>query len=407
MTNKVILCCVQIKSNEGCDFQDLLTHFFSNFGKVVKVRIFCNKVLMKSFIEFETQLDAENTIKSFNPAMFVYGKMRIFPSKKTTLLSTPENRPMNSRDDNWYQLKVGQKLLSSINPNQFLHQESKDNQNANNSLLNLIEEQFDNKSNSPGNQSSGFEPTKIPNTTASYQIYQPKESAKSLNRNFLFLEPPADERYADRNSDLIPENCGLISSNHEEKVLLLQKITCLRFTTKTIANIFGCFGNVIKVLLNRKSNFALIEFENSQQANHCLKSLDGERVFGNFMKLRVSKYSWLCFKGLIKDPNPEIEFKTELRKHHRYRTGLGIKPNPPSCFLHLTSVPDSLGTELIRELLGQYVTPIKITLLNKRGISSKMYLLEFAKKEDGFEIIAELHNFQVDEKILKLSFSQK
>lgn len=404
MTNKVILCCVQLKLNEGYDFQDLLCQFFSNFGRVIKVRIFCHKVLMKSFIEFENPEGAENAIKSFNPSMFVHGKMRIFPSKKTTLLSTPENVPLNSKDQTWNKITPNQSQFSPIKLP--LPRRSEVDNSKSHSISNSIEEQFNTNSLSPDPQTDGFQLARFPSTTASYQIYQPKDFEAS-NRNFQMLDAPTDEKYGDKNLENIPASCGLISSNHEEKVLLLQKITSLRFTTKAIANVFGCFGNVVKVLLNRKSNFALIEFENSQQAIHCLKSLDGERVFGNFMKLRVSKYSWLCFKGLLKDPNPDIEFKTELRKHHRYRTGLGIKPNPPSCFLHLTSVPDSLGTELIKELLGQYVMPTKVTLLNKRGINSKMYLLEFPKKEDGFEIIAELHNFQVDEKILKFSFSQK
>ena len=396
MAGRVILCCVKLSKEFSNDFEKKLQEYFSQFGVVKKIQAFCTKVLTKPFVEFETLLGAKSAIINSKTIPFTQGKLRVFPSHKISVDNSKEYakhfRQEKEKEEKLIkrelenQLKAKYELRSKPNqgnsPYSFPNQEDQFTQFQQNREENCFRKP-------DAHMSSDVKP-QFP-VCASFRPPLAKRSDHSA------IHPQLNG----------PATTSPCSPTQSKKVLLMQKLTSPLFTPKTIANIFGCFGNVVKILHNKKSNFALIEMEDHNHAQICLQVLDKETLFGNKMKLKFSNYPYLSFKGLVKENNPDVEFLTELRKNHRYRPLLNIKPNPPSCFLHLTAIPDSFDPFLISMMVQDIATPNEVVLLRKKGINSRMYLLEFKSKEECFAVLGEMHNYQVDDRIIKFSFSQK
>jgi hypothetical protein len=357
----------------------------------MKVHIFSAKVLLKCFIEFESEADRDNALKNFTETNYSFGKISVYPSKKKTILYFREEHGSERTADYIEYQHFPQQTTQDIPVCSYMTSPSE------RSRVSTF-----NRHNSDS----------IPHfdNTENYQDYNSNESYFRTNEMHRSHLPPGMHIYPSRTISKFPHllqtEAAIVSQEQTSKVLIMHKVANPKFTTRVIMNIYGCFGNVMKVLINRVSNYALIELETETQARNCMANLNKQFLFGQTLKIRKSNYDTLSFRSLEEGNNANVVFETEMRKNHRYRPTLGIKSNPPSTMLHLTSVPDAMDIHLLNEMLLQIRKPIYMTELPKRGINSKMYLLEYENKSDSIEVLAEFHNYKVDDKILKFSFSQ-
>ena len=70
----------------------------------------------------------------------------------------------------------------------------------------------------------------------------------------------------------------------ELKFVILENLNLKNITCLTIANLFGCYENVIQVILEKAESKALVEMETEIQAKTVCRYLDSIVFFGNQIK---------------------------------------------------------------------------------------------------------------------------
>jgi RNA recognition motif-containing protein len=199
--------------------------------------------------------------------------------------------------------------------------------------------------------------------------------------------------------------CNSQTDHIKKKIIFFQLSNLLKITSQILLNLFGCFGNIKKLVLNIRKKFGLVEFQTQRQTELALKNLQSVEIFNNKFKLFILPFSSLNPKIFTNSGSENLIIMTGHYKYYRYKKGLNIKVNPPSNILHLTSVSPKLCPLILYELISNVNRPCKIIKLIKKGTNSNMYLVIFNNKEESMEVLSVFNNRKIDKKILKVSFS--
>ena len=187
------------------------------------------------------------------------------------------------------------------------------------------------------------------------------------------------------------------------KVLLIQQVEFSFANHKLIQNILGCFGNLIRMLVNHSTHSIIVEMENPHQANLVHIYLHELDFFGS--SFIVSYTSATHIKPSTDQVHLFLEFVKIEERSHRFKKYLPIKFNPPSPILHLTSISVNVDYLILYDLICQIHEPMTIFKLVKQANKSDMYLVEFKSVRDSLEVLAVMHNKVIDDKSIKISFS--
>lgn len=204
-------------------------------------------------------------------------------------------------------------------------------------------------------------------------------------------------------SNFVPLDSGDCINYH---VIMIKNINIDRINCQMLINIFGCFGNVKAVLLNHYPAYGLIEMEDAKQVNKAIKNLNHISFFGKEILIdtfNCQSVTEFFFNAITND---NVEFMKGKDKYFRYRKALSIKINKPSKILHITSLPQEYTNYRLYQLLSELHEPLLIVKLDKTGTNSNMFLAEFEDISQALEIISVFHNKKIENKLLKLSFSQ-
>ena len=232
----------------------------------------------------------------------------------------------------------------------------------------------------------------------SQQLKVPEHSTSSTKRSFqsdLSSQNNKDPCHISK----LPQN--LLTEKF--RILVLKNAEHEKLTPSFFLNICGLFGNAIAALKESSSNNIYVEMETHKQAINTQKTLNKKKIYNQILIIELEEFDELLEKNFTSVSS----FKREMRKNFRYKVLPKIKINPPSKIIHLTSIPDRTTIAQLETLILQEAVPLDITKLNSRGKNSPMYLIKFEKIDDCLAVIGNLHNSCFDEKILKLSFSQK
>ena len=188
------------------------------------------------------------------------------------------------------------------------------------------------------------------------------------------------------------------------RILVCKTLNMSKISPKIIENLFCCFGNVLRVVLDSQNKTVFIELESAESANECFNNLQGFVFFSSpiFLEFPESDFSldafcYIYFKDLI--------IFNVLVKFYRYRECLNIKINPPSNLLHFTGIDDNVADETLQSQITDINKFESIHFLPKRSTGSRMFLIRFKHAWQAAEVLALLHNKQLGSRLLKISFS--
>ena len=122
------------------------------------------------------------------------------------------------------------------------------------------------------------------------------------------------------------------------------------------------------------------------------------------MKIKFSKYNHLSFKDPKKEQKDLVYFENDP-KAFRYRSDNSIRINEPSSILHFTGIPEVVTPIILYQILSYIYEPSKIIQLQRNSKGFMMFLIQLDKVESAIEVLSVLHNKQINEKFLKISFS--
>ncbi len=284
MESTIILCCINQSSGKDIITEQTLEKIFSPFGKILEVYIFSKDIQIKAFIKYENNQSLLQAIESLHNKKTKFGKMKTYVAQKSEIIRKKEKDVQEDANHNSRSLNESSKMnrKSKITPsipfsNYF---ESLQNEELENNV----------KSENQENNKSDLEITE--KRKSNLRKMETSESQKVQNENPNQTEPKKEDlktadAFLNKTDDDICTNN--LFDNEKSKVLILQKVS-ITFKPKYIANMFGCFGNVLKILINNNNGFCHVEFQNEFQADNAFKSLNNLTFFNQILKIKFSKY---------------------------------------------------------------------------------------------------------------------
>ena len=377
MGSYVILCCLRPFVPLSTINEDLLTEIFQPYGKVKSLHIFSRRNQVKAFAEFSDEETLKIILEKLHNVNLPIGKLKVYKSQKEEVI---KKNP-----------KIGKRLESPANSNEGLST-TKDNSAMDSFLspdVNLLPR--------AGKPTYPLAP----------HLEEVSASFNHIERLPKLLRNPPHVSQLSNNINFIPTVFRETAVHPmPSSILLVDRVNISVVNCSVLRNLFGCYGNVLRVLLHQRKEFALVQMETPEQAKIVLQHLNGLPFFNYTLQLRTVPCSHHSLNELYSDNPSEMALLEGNSKLFRYKKGLLIKVNPLSKMLHFTSISDAVTPMILYDLLRQINEPTRIVQLSKRGLSSKMFLIEFESIVHSTEVLAVIHNKLIDQKMVKASFSQ-
>jgi len=252
-------------------------------------------------------------------------------------------------------------------------------------------------------------PVSLPNTM-SYPSQRQENYAKPSSMNLqAFHEKPY--KYSNHeNSQKSATHISPLFHTQEEKspTILLIKNLPKGLTARILFRLFGMYGNVMKVKIFFKNpENALIEYQTAEQAELAKTYLNNCPLYGNNIFVTNSKLGVTIDTSALKR-GEEGQYLGDYSSspEHRYKfSGSKNYGNivPPSKVLHLSNLCDDKNDSFYAELFRDFGYIRKFTFL--KG-AERMALMEMSSVEETVKILSNFHNFNINGKYLKVSFSK-
>ncbi|CUT99076.1 Regulator of differentiation 1 [Echinococcus multilocularis] len=205
-------------------------------------------------------------------------------------------------------------------------------------------------------------------------------------------------------------------NNNGSTVLIVSNLNEERVYPDALFTLFGVYGDVVRVkIMFNKKDTALIQFSDSQQAILAMQYLNQKVLWGQPMKIAISRHNYVQLPKEDKDNHLTKDYSNNLL--HRFR-----KPNsknyqniyPPSHVLHLSNIPPSVTEDDVRTLFrskGFDVVGFRFMQFYQKhpeqAKDNKMALVQLDSVESAMEALIALHNTQLSENShLRISFSK-
>jgi len=388
----IISCSIATSSGFETVTKESLKWLFGAFGPILDMQVSFGRKAVKALIKYQEQESASKAYEILNDKKSPFGHLDIFLTEFTEI----------PKKDKFLSQKMDP--LQAVNISSLLKFPSSNYKTP---------KVFANKGLLPTTEISDHTLESSPEHHAIY-----KQSARKLkNQNSLGISSNSTLNLKTLNSaipvmpmqfilshtgeDLSPSR---ISVEGTSPVLEVHNLESQNLRPKFITNLFGCFGNVLHVLFNKKLAFAFIEFENTRQAELALKSLDDFTFFGAQLKVEFSAFKRVSRPNSLSDSEDLVFFKNDP-KAFRYSRENSIRVNGPSSLLHVTGIPEQVTPLILFQIVQQIREPVKIIQLKRHVKNYHMYLLQFESLEHSLEVLSVLHNKQINEKYVKISFS--
>ncbi len=395
MPFKVLLCCVEPRDPSVTINEKTLSDFFSAFGSVSLVCVFSRKPPIKAFVEFERPEDAQTALELNKTKETPFGQVYLTVSKKSQITAKP---PIKSKDE----------MISgadSFRETTTASSRQNDSRHFNDSEKPRLRPNSENAKPSLFADSNARRPCDYRPTPLTSSRFKPELTPTSLGSFVMQSQFPVSPGYTSPSllaglQDPVQTRAKCAPQN---KVLILHKATNPRITPRALANLFGCFGNVIKVLLNHKVKYALIEMETEIDSRNCLHWLDGQTILGAPLKVRLSHYPSLSLTSLDKSANPDFEFYVEDPDNYLYKDSERSRLAAPSSQLALFDVPEKLTKELLSLLISTITIPLSVSWQASHPLANFL-VLKLESKASCFDVIADLQNVPFNDEKLRFSF---
>ncbi len=100
MESNVLLCCVWPNEDEKFVTDELLKGIFSAYGTVAEIAIFCRKVMIKAFVEYESSRSVSIALDEVREVCLPgIGKLKVFKSTKSTIRRTGQTNLLDNSPD--------------------------------------------------------------------------------------------------------------------------------------------------------------------------------------------------------------------------------------------------------------------------------------------------------------------
>lgn len=387
MKSNIVLCCINpTRTHQDID-EFSIYKIFKQHVIVKNVRVFNRDKQIKAFILLEDKESINTAISALHKKELNVGRISIYPSYK--------------------------KYIAFDKPLQTIIQEA---------LAKESSEKSDLKEEESCQEKIDYLISKK-SSIKTLDTMRGKNSSKKLVNRLFESDDHFQQKLNELNLKQTENNINFDDLNSDDEVVMskidltqfckpkltrtaLLKLENIDFTLAdqiTIFNFFGCFGNITKLLIDKKKNYAILELQDTIQAKNVKNNSDKAVFCKNPVK--VSYFFDSDVFDSIDEEDSMIKVYVNHSRFFRFKKNLNIKINKPTNILHVTNLSTKVSPIILYQLVSQIRDPVNIFKLAKKGVNSDMYLIEFEKIEDSTAVLCVLHNKKVDGKLMKLSFS--
>lgn len=389
MYGPIGLCCISLRSPGLIVTEEQICGLFSEMAAVSKVLIFQREPSLKSFIEFSDSKSLEQALRSVGNLSQEYGKVSLYHSKKESLRNAVEF--------------ASGKQLQGVGPSDARSSATVTDGNASGEL---ISHPNPTDTLAPWQQPPGSIPSGLtPSNPSTFP------GIASCSHDEHVRDSPSDVKNLFREEEILPRERPYLvlqdssptqTDDHGGIVLCVERYYLPPKHVTLLQNLAGCFGNLQALVANHVNHRFFLEMENAHQASLVAIYLQDLVFFGSPLNVRRTRIAALVDPSF--NSSDIIFFKVDPQQH-RFKRHLSIKFNPPSGFLHFTSLCPELTPLILYELIAQVHEPQYIYKLLRHSRHSNMYLVQFGTAEESIHVLAALHNKIINNKSMKISFS--
>lgn len=237
-----------------------------------------------------------------------------------------------------------------------------------------------------------------------------EKNKQSKNKTLTSLQQPSyniNAKYEIDPSNYV--NPLFLLENRKSKVVYVRGLDDLSITIRFILNVFGNFGNVLKIIFLRNKSSCLIEFEQLEQATKSKDSLDNISLLGQTIRVFYSNYETINLRDQKFCESEDVFVNEEI--NFRFKPNSQISFNPPSQILHVSNLKAETCCEAVMGDVFSAYGKIEATKIvsqdNLKKLSSKyMCLIKFSKLEEALIAMGFLHGTDLLGRKMVLSFTR-
>lgn len=390
-----LLCCIN-PSEELENISELTFYqILSPFGTVKNLKIISTYGQIKAFVQVENQQVADKIIRELSGKSLNIGRIKIFVSHKKFVAFEKsleqileeaainhKNKPQAPLSDSFDEDLVDYKrhIISSMQGKYLdgVVRPSSSNENMN---LGLKQKEVHNELCTISNgQMNTF------NKTNNKSRINNKSGASILSKS--------TNNYAKINSLTELEHWKIIRIDNMQT----EKISC-----QMLFNLFGCFGNILRLWFVQEDHVVFIEYELHKYALRAMKSANNVNYFYAEMHMSLSNEA-AVLSYLNQKPIEKVKFVKGSFKFYRFKNDKKKPIKKLSRSLNFTNVSNSLDIESLCKLIASLHSPIKVIQGKFSNSSDESYIIKFKKLQESLEVLSLMHNRKVEGRKFNVEF---
>lgn len=395
-----ILCC--INPTGSIDDIDEFTFYqmINPITPVINIKIFDRGSQVKAFVQIEDEEVAEKVIKDLHGKQMNIGKIKVFVSHKKFIAF---DKPLPQ-----ILAQANRSSMEHVNIDQpTVHKPAL----GGNPYLSNSVSGFKNKTQSYSSWKMYQKPVQVPNYSDKVLYSKPSQLdydttpsiyvTKKLVNN---TQPVLQVTHTDSADQLYgpTEGSDPVQIRHVKVTNVNLKVV----TKKMMFNLFGCFGNVPRLLIQSDLGLAVIEYQTETQARMAVKYTDCIRFCEKI--LNVGLYSGPdLFEDNVKRGVLASTVHLNEPTNYRFTPESGNQATAPSRILKIVGLPKDATDKTIKQLLGKGQQFLNITSEKSQKNKETTFFIEFNFLYESIKVLTLLHNTEHEGKTLTVSFFKR
>lgn len=389
-----LLCC--INHSGYSDHISELTFYaaIQPLAPIINLKLINTYGQARAFIQVENDIIATRLIQELNGKSLNVGKIKIFHSHKKyvvfdkplkQVLAEAAERPKIKNPYPWED-----NITNNINQNK-------------RSLLSYKDSSFnDDEQADQINYSKEFDMKTVFNISHHHSDFKNNinihNKLKSDNILKKLISGESDPTKSSTN-----KSNTLKKSLIQSRIVRIDSICVEMISCQMIFNLFGCFGNILKIWLIQQAKIAFIEYEHHKHARRVVQSTNMTQFFDHEIRVNLSNESQTI--SYIKQfPINDVKYIKGNFKFFRFKDDMNKPIKQLQKTLHFTHISPNLTAESLCEVISQLHQPIRLVQGQFKGSDEQSYLVEFANLSESMKVIALLHNRKVEGRKFKVEF---
>lgn len=384
-----LLCCIS-PSVDANDINELTFYkIITAVGPVKNIRLISNYGQVKAFIQIESAEVAQKIIDSLNGETLSVGKVKIFESHKKYVAFEKPLKQVLADALTGYKNSGSHLKVRHFN-------DSSDYNNKISLLNRELAEDYVDLADYMENYNR-YNLKHCENSNINYQKYA----------NYCKLAPIPKIRKTESmgTCSSTDRNATERTSGHSKwKTIRIDNLRSDRVSCQMIFNLFGCFGNILKLWFISDNKTAFIEYEKHKHARQITESTQLQSYFNHDTIISLCGESQV-FEYLNQTPIEKIKFVKGCFKFYRFKDDTKNPIKRFTTILHFSNISNKLDLASLCKVIAELHTPIRIVQGQFKDCADESFIVEFQNLHESLEVLSLLHNRKVEGRKFNVEFT--